>query len=126
MENINPVKIILRAENIPHSVFQNDSKYTVIYKFLPPCSFGIVRPSQQDVTMTGRYYCMQVSYVLQRSVGLCTNIHHNCKLGSAKEHLNTASSLGPILTFSVTPSANSAITTGVKTSGGKSATRKQT
>jgi hypothetical protein len=34
--------------------------------------------------------------------------------------------MGPILTFSVTPSANSAITTGVKTSGGTSATRMQT
>ena len=94
-------------------------------KFLPPCSFGIVRPNQQDVTMTGRYYCMQVSYVLQRSVGLCTNIHHNCKLGSAKEHLNTASSLGPNWSLRITPSASSAITNGEKISGGKSAKRMQ-
>ena len=75
--------------------------------------------------MTDRCYCMQVPYVLQHS------IHHNCCLyawpsTSAKEHLNTASRLGLISSLSVTPSDNSAITTEVKTTGGKSAKRMQT
>ena len=87
-ENIKPVKIIVIAESSPHSVYQYDSEYTVISKFLPPCSFGIVRPSQQDATMTGRCYCMQVSYVLQHSVRLCTNIHHNCMFGYLYQQKN--------------------------------------
>jgi hypothetical protein len=60
--------------------------------------------------MTGGCNGMQVSYMLQHSVRLCTNTHHSCILGqstSAKEHtcvitMNTRLNTCILAVFSVT------------------------
>ena len=59
--------------------------------------------------MTGGCNGMQVSYMLQHSVRLCTNTHHSCILGqstSAKEHtcvitMNTRLNTCMLMVFSV-------------------------
>jgi hypothetical protein len=76
---------MLRTENSPHSVFQNDSEYTIMCKFLPPCSFGIVRPNQQDVVFRcsfadadGQAYSYDVYwYINEQSVVAHKRIEYN-------------------------------------------------